>query len=499
MSGITKGDIIFIVLFVLGLQITFFGVTADSLNQDISNISQIPGQVVNTLKQPQNLTNVTVISPQVYNTYTTYSTDQTTIVSNNPAIKVTKTGNTWYIDYTGAGLSGSNGAPGAPGAQGVQGAQGAPGAQGAQGVRGIQGVNGSSNNTYVSFNSSETIVPFQATPQNLTNPVFCSYGTSGNGNNFCISSVAHSWGSQPGVGIFGEGITEQGGTSSWGGNFVAYTNSTDSTSTAIGTEIDYGNLKTKANAHGLVLVAAGNYATNNAIQIQSNNAASVPPVAIQINTGGGFQAATKDILNIDAGVWSNVSIINSTNAAIGNDGVARFQSLTLNGLSPLAITSGGTGSNSVIGARINLGLGSMATVNSPVPVGNGGTNANNAGDALTNLGAAASAQQGWQACSFNGHSPDPSWANTGGTTAPCGYYKDTMGTVHLRGNIKSGIIQESAFTLPSGYRPSYDMAIATQSANAFADVLIGYSTGDVTPWTGSTESFSLDGITFDTR
>lgn len=52
----------------------------------------------------------------------------------------------------------------------------------------------------------------------------------------------------------------------------------------------------------------------------------------------------------------------------------------------LPIGQGGTGAETVSGARSNLGLGSMALVNSPVPVANGGTGATDASTARSNLG-----------------------------------------------------------------------------------------------------------------
>lgn len=94
-------------------------------------------------------------------------------------------------------------------------------------------------------------------------------------------------------------------------------------------------------------------------------------------------------------VWSD-----GTNFAVQND---YFASLSIGSMTlgtPLAVTSGGTGSASASGARTNLGLGTMATQNAntvnitggnisgitDLAVADGGTGASTASGARTNLG-----------------------------------------------------------------------------------------------------------------
>lgn len=88
-----------------------------------------------------------------------------------------------------------------------------------------------------------------------------------------------------------------------------------------------------------------------------------------------------------------------------------------------------------------------------------------------------------------------SWVNYGSGYSTVGYWKDSMGMLHIKGNIKSGVLTSVAFNLPSGYRPSLDLVISVSSNNLFGYMYIR-SNGDVVPFSGSNTSFSFDNISF---
>lgn len=107
-------------------------------------------------------------------------------------------------------------------------------------------------------------------------------------------------------------------------------------------------------------------------------------------------------------------------------------------------------------------------------------------------------QEAWHVVGAAG---EPAFAGTwvsfdnGATFQVPGFYKDTMGVVHLAGSAKGGVIGTALFTLPVGYRPLKAVVCPVQSWGAFGAATIG-STGIVTASFGSNLSFSLDGITF---
>lgn len=105
----------------------------------------------------------------------------------------------------------------------------------------------------------------------------------------------------------------------------------------------------------------------------------------------------------------------------------------------------------------------------------------------------AQVQQSWQSPALLNN-----WTNYGNGSNPAGYWKDSLGVVHLRGYVRNGT--GVIFTLPTGYRPAnneffnamtYNLTLNVQ-ATGF--VVVG-SDGGVTAYNGS-NAFMLDGLTF---
>ena len=88
-----------------------------------------------------------------------------------------------------------------------------------------------------------------------------------------------------------------------------------------------------------------------------------------------------------------------------------------------------------------------------------------------------------------------SWVNFGGSDEVAGYYQDALGTVHLRGVVKTGTIGTVIFQLPTGYRPDSTIIFPVASNGAFGYCTID-SSGNVTASGGNNTSFSLNGISF---
>jgi len=100
-------------------------------------------------------------------------------------------------------------------------------------------------------------------------------------------------------------------------------------------------------------------------------------------------------------------------------------------------------------------------------------------------------QQAWIAPTLGN-----SWVNYDAASySAAGYFRDTLGIVHLRGILKGGTLTSAAFTLPAGYRPAKIEYHAVVSNGAFGFCVVS-SNGQVIPWVGNNAAFSLDGITF---
>lgn len=99
---------------------------------------------------------------------------------------------------------------------------------------------------------------------------------------------------------------------------------------------------------------------------------------------------------------------------------------------------------------------------------------------------------------FNG------WSNVGGAWMPAGFWKDSMGMVHIRGVIRmapgSG---GNIFILPAGLRPSANSQFPSRCGDNKLCYIVVNSNGNVDygSTAGATPdiSVSLDGISFGTR
>lgn len=106
---------------------------------------------------------------------------------------------------------------------------------------------------------------------------------------------------------------------------------------------------------------------------------------------------------------------------------------------------------------------------------------------------------------FIGTSGEPafqnSWANYGTPYLNACFYKDNSQVVHLAGMIKSGVVGDTAFTLPSGYLPGGQLSYSTIAGNGISriDVLTSGNVQIINVGQGATGSngyVSLSGITF---
>ncbi|MFP2897574.1 fibronectin type III domain-containing protein [Corallococcus sp. 4LFB] len=86
------------------------------------------------------------------------------------------------------------------------------------------------------------------------------------------------------------------------------------------------------------------------------------------------------------------------------------------------------------------------------------------------------------------------WVSIGAPRGPT-YYKNSSGETCLGGGIKSGTMGSTAFVLPPGYRPATEQRQPVDCGAVYGRVRIT-SDGAVTPISGSTAEFNLDGVRF---
>lgn len=99
--------------------------------------------------------------------------------------------------------------------------------------------------------------------------------------------------------------------------------------------------------------------------------------------------------------------------------------------------------------------------------------------------------EAWQAVTF-----ENSWVNYDGVFYDAEYYKDPFGVVSIRGGIKTGSSTTTAFTLPSGYRPSARLIFPVLDGAGFAYCRVN-SDGTVVPvGSGVSTYVILDPIRF---
>jgi len=109
------------------------------------------------------------------------------------------------------------------------------------------------------------------------------------------------------------------------------------------------------------------------------------------------------------------------------------------------------------------------------------------------------AQETWKTPTF-----ENLWANDANNVHyDAGYYKDTLGIVHLRGNLKNlgGTnmgVDTKVFTLPAGYRPAKQYAFITAAYQGSSPVvrIDVSSAGGVYVRTTYGSTIFLDGISF---
>jgi hypothetical protein len=152
----------------------------------------------------------------------------------------------------------------------------------------------------------------------------------------------------------------------------------------------------------------------------------------------------------------------------------------------------------MIGRRDALRLGLVASA-----VALSGRGTARAADALTiDPGGVKIEQEAWKAVSSGDFKNGwVNWKDLAEGYAPAGYFRDSLGIVHLRGVVQDGTVGWGTgviFTLPAGYRPEYRSVHTVMSSPGVFGQLEVAANGDVVACFPEEKqrSFSLDGVTF---
>lgn len=98
-------------------------------------------------------------------------------------------------------------------------------------------------------------------------------------------------------------------------------------------------------------------------------------------------------------------------------------------------------------------------------------------------------QEPWQSLTLqNG------WVNFGGAYAPARYCKDSFGLVIIEGIIRNGTAGAIVATLPTAYRPQYQLAFQTAANDGVQGRFIVGTNGAITHLNGATTGTFLIGI-----